>query len=128
MVCERRCANFIALFASVRTERTPTAMADQLQHPALETPPDVVSRFPTTHSDEQAWFYVSATLSAVVPGTLLLLRLYTKLHVVRKVDLTDCSLSPFRLVIPISNKDVDITILSFVSQLESEMILMRILT
>ena len=73
-------------------------MEDLLQGPSSDTPPGVVSQFPTTHSDEQAWFYVSATLSAVVPGTLLLLRLYTKLRVVRKVDVTDCSTSPFILV------------------------------
>lgn len=71
---------------------TPAAMADPLQEPALGTPPGIISQFPTTRSNEQAWYYVCATLSAVVVGTLLLLRLYTKLRVVRKVDLTDCSI------------------------------------
>ena len=69
-------------------------MVDPLYEPALETPSGVISQFPTTHSDEKAWFYVFATLSAVVPGILLLLRLYTKLRVVRKVDVTDCSRFP----------------------------------
>lgn len=75
-------------------------MANPLQEPALETPPGVISQFPTTHSDEQAWFYVCATLSTVVPGILLLLRLYTKLRVVRKVDLTDCSNTIFKRSLP----------------------------
>lgn len=73
-------------------------MARPLDEPALKTPPGVISRFPTTHSDEQAWFYVSATLSVVVPGILLLLRLYTKLRIVRKADMTDCSIPPSRFV------------------------------
>nr|AUW31341.1 putative ribosomal protein [Cladonia uncialis subsp. uncialis] len=64
-------------------------MPDPLQLPALDTPPGVVSFFPTTHSDDQAWYYVCATLCAVVPGSLVLLRLYTKLRIVRKVDVTD---------------------------------------
>jgi hypothetical protein len=76
-------------------------MADLLQQPALEMlPPGVISQFPTTHSDEQAWYYVCATLCAVIPGTLLLLRLYIKLHIVRKVILTDCSIPPPRFVAP----------------------------
>ena len=70
-------------------------MADPLQAPALQAPSGVISQFPTTHSSDQAWFYVAATLSAVVPGTLLLLRLYTKLRIVRNVDLIDCATLPF---------------------------------
>ena len=73
-------------------------MADPLQEPALQTPSGVISQFPTTYSSEQAWFYVAATLSAVVPGTLLLLRLYTKIRIVRNVDLIDCSTPPFRVL------------------------------
>ena len=65
-------------------------MTDRLLKPALGTPDGVISHFPTTHSSEQAWFYIAGTLSAVVPGTLLLLRLYTKWRVVRQVDLIDC--------------------------------------
>ncbi len=78
-----------------RAVMTAVTMADPLHGPALEPPSGVISQFPTVHSDEQAWFYAAATLSAVVPGTLLFLRLYTKLRVVRKVDLTDCSTSHF---------------------------------
>ncbi len=71
-------------------------MADPLQEPALQPPPGVISQFPTIHSDKQAWFYVVATLCAVVPGTLLFLRLYTKFYIIRKRDATDCSTYPFR--------------------------------
>ena len=73
-------------------------MADPLQLPALQTPSGVISQFPTTYSSEQVWFYVAATLSAVVPGTLLLLRLYTKIRIVRHVDLIDCSTPPLRIL------------------------------
>ena len=65
-------------------------MTDRLLEPALGTPPGVVSHFPTTRSSIQAWFYVTGTLSAVVPGSLLLLRFYTKWRIVRKLDLIDC--------------------------------------
>ncbi|MCJ1464632.1 hypothetical protein MMC07_003245 [Pseudocyphellaria aurata] len=64
-------------------------MTDPLQEPALDTPPGAISQFPTIHSDEQKWFYVCAVLSSVVPGILLILRMYTKIWIVRKVDLTD---------------------------------------
>ena len=95
-------------------------MADPLLEPASKMPPGVVSQFPTTHSDEQAWVYLATILSTIVPGTLLLLRLYTKLRVFRKVDLTDCSGSIFNFA-ALPNKDVDLSTLSFVSNLESEM-------
>lgn len=65
-------------------------MTDILLTPALDTPLGVISHFPTTHSSEQVWFYITATLSAIVPGTLLLLRLYTKWRIVRQLDLIDC--------------------------------------
>ena len=71
-------------------------MADPYQEPALATPSGVISYFPTTHSDGQAWFHVAVILSTVVSGTLLLLRLYTKLFVVLKADSTDCSIIPYR--------------------------------
>ena len=69
-------------------------MADPLMEPALDTPPGVISQFLTIHTNAQAWYYVCATLATVIPGTLLLLRMYTKLRIVRKMDLTDCSISP----------------------------------
>lgn len=56
----------------------------------MKAPSGVISQFPTTSSPEQSWFYISAALSITITGILLLLRLYTKLYVVRKVDLTDC--------------------------------------
>ena len=66
-------------------------MADPYKEPALKTPPGVTSRFPITHSDAaRVWFDVCATLSTVVAGTLLLLRIYTRLRILRKVDMTDC--------------------------------------
>lgn len=98
--------------------RLPTIMADPLQVPALQTPAGVISQFPTTYSSEQAWFYVAATLSAVVPGILLLLRLYTKIRIVRNVDLIDCSTRSFESLLKentLWQMFVDLAILSFVS-------------
>ena len=73
-------------------------MADPLQAPALQAPSGVISQFPTTYSSEQVWFYVASTLSGVVPGALLLLRLYTKVRIVRNVDLIDCATFPFLIL------------------------------
>ena len=61
---------------------------------------------------------VSATLSTVLPGTLLLLRLYTKLRVIRKVDLTGCSLSTSQICHKNINIDIDVATLSFVGHPE----------
>ena len=79
-------------------------MVEPLQEPALRTPSGVVSQFPTTHSDEQVWYYVATTLSAVVPGILVLLRLYTKSCIVRHVDLVDCLILSSFYVAPILTK------------------------
>lgn len=87
---KRRCAIHIVLSSSARAGLNSFTMADPLQEPALATPPGVVSQFPTTHSNDQAWYYVGVVLAAFVPGCLLVLRLYTKVYVIRKVDVTDC--------------------------------------
>ena len=104
-------------------------MTDLLLTPAMETPSGVVSHFPTTHSSDQAWFYITGTLSAVVPGTLLLLRLYTKWRVVRQVDMIDC-LTPYfpKFVTRKIIKSLDLATISFVSFIESRGTLTTILT
>ena len=66
-------------------------MSDPDQRPALPTPPGVVSDFPTTASPDQFWLYVTAVLCSVIPGLLLILRLYTKMRIIRKTDMSDCS-------------------------------------
>ena len=83
---KRRCG---ILHPSTTAALARTTMSDRLLEPALRTPSGVTSQFPTTHSSVQVWFYVIGTLFAVVPGTLLLLRLYTKWRIVRKLDLID---------------------------------------
>ena len=91
IVYKRGCALCTSLFSDEPTVIT-IAMEEALQEPALRIPSTVVSQFPTTRSDEQVWYYVAATLSAVVPGILVLLRLYTKSCIVHQVDLVDCSI------------------------------------
>ena len=97
-------------------------MADPLQEPALALPPGVVSQFPTTHSNDQAWYYVGVVFAAFVPGSLLLLRLYTKAYIIRKVDLTDCMIPPSVYCHADSNGFVDLTISSFVSHIDSNVL------
>ena len=60
-----------------------------LGQPALDPPPGVI-RHMSTHSREQAGFYACAVMVGVVPGTLLALRLFTKIRIVRRLDLNDC--------------------------------------
>lgn len=97
-------------------------MADPLQEPALATPPGVVSQFPTTHSNDQAWFYVGVVLAAFVPGCLLLLRLYTKVYIIRKVDVTDCMIPPSTYCRADSDQHLDLTTSSFVSHIDSKVL------
>ncbi|KAL8914310.1 MAG: hypothetical protein Q9171_001030 [Xanthocarpia ochracea] len=59
-----------------------------LDGPALQPPPGVVANV-TNRSDEQFWYYVCISVCTVIPGNLLCLRFYTKLRIIRKVDLTD---------------------------------------
>ena len=59
-----------------------------LHEPALRTPPGD-ERLMSTRSPEQAGVYVCSVLVAVVPGILLCLRLYTKLRILKRTDLTD---------------------------------------
>jgi hypothetical protein len=60
-----------------------------LTSPALVPPYGVQAHFTTT-SPEQNWYYVCAVLCTTVSGIFVLLRLYTKVYVIRKIDLTDC--------------------------------------
>lgn len=83
----------IPFFGLPKIKVTPAAMIDPFEEPALVTPPGLISQFPTTHSNEQKWFFVCVIICAAVSGFFLLLRLYTKLHIVRKLDLTDCLMS-----------------------------------
>lgn len=74
---------------------TKTMSPDQLEHilsePALHHPPGVISNLSwKEHAHEQKWFYIVVTLCHCIPGIFLLLRLYTKIVVVRKLEFVDC--------------------------------------
>ena len=71
-----------SVFAAVRRDTN-------LDEPALSPPPGVEPHF-SKQSPEQAWYYVVAVLGTVVTGSLYILRMYTKIRIVRKVDITDC--------------------------------------
>jgi hypothetical protein len=64
-------------------------LLDDLDGPALSPPPSVEANF-STKSHAETWYYVCAVLCTVIPGSFIVLRMYTKVSIVRKVDLTDC--------------------------------------
>lgn len=71
-------------------ENIPPALIPKLlEAPALPAPPDVVPNV-TNRSDDQIWFYVCVALCGFFTSVFLILRLYTKLRIVSKLDLADC--------------------------------------
>ncbi len=90
-------------------------MADPYLQPALAIPPGVTSQFPTTYSDDQKYYYVCVVLTAVVPGVLLLLRLYTKQRIIHKIDAIDCAVTPPVICSTVANDYIDVVVASFVS-------------
>lgn len=64
-------------------------LLDELDGPALSPPPGVEANF-STESHVEKWYYLCAVLCTVSPGSFIILRMYTKISIVRKVDLTDC--------------------------------------
>ncbi|KAF2645858.1 hypothetical protein P280DRAFT_476322 [Massarina eburnea CBS 473.64] len=64
-------------------------MGELLEGAALDPPPGVESHFVTYDPNAMKWYYFAAVMCIVVPGLLLILRLYTKLRIIRKTDLTD---------------------------------------
>jgi hypothetical protein len=57
--------------------------------PALLPPPGNAAKFQTM-SHARTWYYVFVVLCTTVLGCFIILRMYTKIFIVRKVDLTDC--------------------------------------
>lgn len=67
--------------------------AELLEAPVIQPPEGVIANF-AEFSGTPSWYYVCAVFCTVVPGVLLLLRLYTKMYIVRKMDLTDGLILP----------------------------------
>ena len=65
------------------------SQSDNYETPALPAPYGTISHI-TTHSPEQAWYYAGGAPCTIVSVLLLILRLYTKTWMVRRVDATDC--------------------------------------
>ncbi|KAF2185470.1 hypothetical protein K469DRAFT_631985, partial [Zopfia rhizophila CBS 207.26] len=59
-----------------------------LASPALDAPPGADTRM-TAYSRDQVWFWLAFGLCIAIPGLFLLVRLYTKLVIVRKLDEAD---------------------------------------
>ena len=88
---ELRASN--VLFTMARTTSSAAATLTALDGPALLPPAGATSDL-TNKSSQQNWYYFFISLCTIIPGVLLLLRLYTKINIVRKLDLTDCLTPP----------------------------------
>jgi hypothetical protein len=66
------------------------APPDLLYGPAMKAPPGVFPLPLGRTSPDQKWYFICVPLFTIIPGFFLMLRLYTKVNIVRKVDLTDC--------------------------------------
>lgn len=75
-----------------RQDIPPALIPKLLEAPALLAPDNVIPNV-TNRSDDQIWFYVCISLCAIFAGIFLLLRLYTKLRIVAKLDIADCEYS-----------------------------------
>lgn len=71
----------------------PLTAANPREEPAMQPPPGEEAHV-TNRSDEQRFFYLCITVATIVPGVLLLIRLYTKARLMKKVELSDCSCVP----------------------------------
>ena len=78
----------------------PLTAANPREAPAMQPPPGVEAHV-TNHSDEQKFFYLCITVATIVPGVLLLIRLYTKVRLVKKVELSDCLCSQPQVQAPL---------------------------
>ena len=87
---------------------TPTpSMQDLLNAPALD-PPEGVTRTMTFYPPEQAGYYTFIALCGIVPGAFLVMRLYTKIQIVRRMDVTDCMAVSVSVYLATSNECVQI--------------------
>jgi hypothetical protein len=85
-----------------------------LSGPALAPPPGVVPDLAWSDANRMG-FDVGVTFCLLVPGVFLLLRLYTKVFIVRKIDYVDCKRSVNQCCQFIrANKCTDIILLGFV--------------
>lgn len=64
------------------------SIEEQLNLPALDPPPGVTPVF--NPNADLPWFVPATVIITVIPGLLVLLRLYTKIRIVRKTDITEC--------------------------------------
>lgn len=61
-----------------------------LDMPALQNPPPGADLTMTTDGPDQVWYLVVAITCIAVPGLFLMIRMYTKLVIVRSLELADC--------------------------------------
>jgi hypothetical protein len=60
-----------------------------LELPALRPHPEADTTM-TTKSPEQAWFLVTAVLCTTLPTLFLAMRVYTRLRIIKGLELVDC--------------------------------------
>ena len=69
---------------------SPEAIAELLNGPAATTPEGGVILQPTNRSESQRWYYVCVVPSLVISGSFVALRMYTKIRIIRKTNISDC--------------------------------------
>ena len=77
--------------SSAVTPSPAQVLAHMLASRALP-PPKGADTTMTLDSSEQVWFLVVAITCIAIPGLFLLVRVYTKLAVVRMFEIADCTL------------------------------------
>lgn len=76
---------------------SPAVIELLLDTPALQAPPGADTTM-TTDGPDQVWYLVVAITCVAIPGLFLMVRVYTKLAIVRSLEIADCkSTSPFML-------------------------------
>lgn len=63
--------------------------SDIMNGPAMAPPLGQTFISPTNRSEEQKWYYVSASLTISIAGLFIAVRMYTRVQIVRKKDLSD---------------------------------------
>lgn len=71
-------------------ELSPAMIAFLLERPALPPPKGVNVTTVTNRSSEQDAIVIYGACALGITGVFMLVRLYTKIRIVRKVDLSDC--------------------------------------
>ena len=69
---------------------TPTPSIEELLNAPALAPPLGVTPVMSTYGPDQSGYYAFSVLAGLLPGALLAIRMYTKIRIIKRVDVTDC--------------------------------------